>query len=550
MGFTLSNDIFGPGAADQQWFRRFPIQVALLFRPTDEEFAETVFRRFRALDRKTGLDVVFFTPLNPPGRWRREQHDQEVASTWAEPALSLDQPVLVHELARRFGVAWDVLPVLIASTDLWGRAFVVVGTDAGGFEGQLQALVELARSRRRGSPLENRMILDALERLARDGFARPRERSQIPQPEDGNGIAPFEVERPRGLQEFERDASEIGFAIQGPERLTRLDTQLVRTTEDLDTAAATLERCLERLGRASGDSALDAASAAAAERALADVRAASSSSKAAIPSLRSALDRLHATARAEAQVAESRQRNRRSAPVRWLRRLLGRSLMTELLFEAYLGEEAAESRTPLPLPEGLDEEVRIDITESVILRAGTERRERWAGRELDYSLAALGLCRALERQINLSLVQAARNSRGIPMPAFFGLWDPEAPHSRTLVETGRDGDGRTRTVELNTRREDRPTHHQFLTFGDTLHVMKALSDRPEERMAEVLRRALGRPLPPDLPPALDRIRVVRNRVAHPDSPPLRSDGFRDLMAAALEPSVLGPLVAVQRSLSA
>ena len=98
MGLSISPRGLRPGAPDQGWFRRFPIQAALLFRPDDLAFMTAVRERFDELDHSSGLEVVLFTPLNPPAAGRPRPRSRGRRATLTSWPLSFDEPVLLHQL--------------------------------------------------------------------------------------------------------------------------------------------------------------------------------------------------------------------------------------------------------------------------------------------------------------------------------------------------------------------------------------------------------------------------------------------------------------------
>ena len=59
MGFPLRNNIFQHKSSTRRYFARFPIQVAVLFSPSDQEFKKVFGQIFTKLDRLTGDGVAF-----------------------------------------------------------------------------------------------------------------------------------------------------------------------------------------------------------------------------------------------------------------------------------------------------------------------------------------------------------------------------------------------------------------------------------------------------------------------------------------------------------
>jgi hypothetical protein len=168
---------------------------------------------------------------------------------------------------------------------------------------------------------------------------------------------------------------------------------------------------------------------------------------------------------------------------------------------------------------------------------------------VDFSPAAQGLWKAFERELNLSVVQAARESRGARLPAYFAKYDPAMARERSRVHTGRDDTGVDREVDVN-RKESDPTlrgRHRFLTLGDAWYVRKALEGRADEEFDAVLRRS-GLPdgVTQDLDIAWRRMRVLRNLGSHTE--PLAFKEFAELRALFGDRAVMGQLARLKEAL--
>lgn len=545
MGFSLTQDIFGPGATEQRWFKDFPVQVALLFRPGDQEFSEAVRRSFVDLSESTGRHVVFFTPLNPPSHWRPLAPGGQAEETRTDPALSLDEPVLVYELARRFGVAWDALPVLIVSTNLWSQGFVVAATGADHFIGQFRALTRLAG---RGflPPKEAvhhlEQLLEVLRPTSRDGYAALQPPHVSPQIEEDDTLA----------TELQAAARESSLAPVILRQLEDVIEGVDQTGQHLRQARGQFDRCLDLLHSTSPVTPPEALAelrrlAEAARAVSTEIGRAEVAAGSLIAPLQVSLRRYRAAVTSQAESADKRRSwlDLHIAPLQWLNRLLGWSARTSLLFGGAIrvGRHFSVAEAPWG-NDGFDEEGRILLTSAACTFQALRQVEGSAGHAVDFSSALLGIHKAVERQINLSLVQAARKSRDIAMPTYFCRWAPDCPPARSVVETGTDELGQTHRVDLNERRPDRPDRHRFLGFGDALHVVRVLNDRPASRLAIEFRAALGRDLPEELVPQLHAVRRVRNQAAH-ESVLSREECLR-FASQALSPAVIGPL----RSLTA
>jgi hypothetical protein len=163
MGYPLRSNIFQSGTGEQDYFAGFPIQVAVLFSPTNRQFADSFREVFLKLDHLTGKHVVFFAILDPPADWieaaRGRDWPQNFRTAFDASGFSVDDRALVREIARLFGVAWDCLPSIVVGTNLWTGEFITSATTIDEIEHQLAVLTDLAR--RQGRP-EIREIADVL----------------------------------------------------------------------------------------------------------------------------------------------------------------------------------------------------------------------------------------------------------------------------------------------------------------------------------------------------------------------------------------------------
>jgi hypothetical protein len=134
MGVPLRSNIFKRGTDEHQYFRRFPVQVVVLFSPGDRAFADAFRDLFTRLEGLTGDDVAFFAVLDPPDEWLRVAGDRqwwrEYQARIGRVGFGYDDRVLVREIARLFGVRWHQLPALVVSTDLWTGEFLSCPTSA------------------------------------------------------------------------------------------------------------------------------------------------------------------------------------------------------------------------------------------------------------------------------------------------------------------------------------------------------------------------------------------------------------------------------------
>jgi hypothetical protein len=143
--------------------------VAILFSPTDHAFADYLSARYLDLHRKTGQQLVFVSLLDPTHDWLSDSRNRKWWDTYRTMFgyqwYSSDDQVLLRELLRLFNVAWDELPTIVASADLWEGEFVTCRTSSELFVEQLRTLTRLVEHR--GAP-RNDEILESLQSTVGD----------------------------------------------------------------------------------------------------------------------------------------------------------------------------------------------------------------------------------------------------------------------------------------------------------------------------------------------------------------------------------------------
>ncbi len=164
--------------------------------------------------------------------------------------------------------------------------------------------------------------------------------------------------------------------------------------------------------------------------------------------------------------------------------------------------------------------------------------------DIDFTPGAQGAWKAFELEVNLSLVQAARAARDVVMPNYFTLYDPALPRKQGTVETGYRGN-RVNTVDINQLDwTDRSSgRHRFISLGDALHLVNAMTDSPNEKLDFIVQKAIGDSLPYEVVNAWKKIVRIRNLGSHVHR--LRRKDYEDLLQSALAAGVLGPLLRIK-----
>ena len=483
MGFPLRANIFKPGKREQRDFARFPVQAVVLFSGRQAEFSQSFGDLFYQLDRLTAGSVAFFAVLDPPDEWRTLPHAQAWSRqhgmfATSDIGFSHDDDVLVDALARTFSVDWTELPVIIASPNLWLGEYVVAPTAASAIEHQLCALTELVH--RWGRPNIG-LLLDALTTDAGEPDYRANATLQ---------------DRLSSAYEFvdlcvNQDSS--GFRKAASRRIAQLHRALKRFRKD-----AGLRR---HPARSSNRFAANIMSDDESEEAVA---------------LAQSFD--------EALI----------------------EINSQLVVPATLARRFSDRLNDRG-PEGVSLVERLDQQSEIMIRGAVRIGEMLEGEQsaaenlvedTDFTPAAQGYWKSFEREVNLSIVQAARAARGVPMPGRFTLYDPELPKERAVVCTGPD-----HQVHLNQKEWQRKTEqHRFLTLGPVRFGYDAMHTNPDERLDGLLSKA-GVSFSNDFWQAWKRIERVRNIGSHTNVLPY-SD-YKSLVSLFECAGLFEPLIALK-----
>lgn len=162
---------------------------------------------------------------------------------------------------------------------------------------------------------------------------------------------------------------------------------------------------------------------------------------------------------------------------------------------------------------------------------------------IDFTPGAQGVWKAFEREINLSVIQAARAARTVKMPDLFSLYDSQLQKDRGQVITEK---GKKDINQLDWERKH-TGHHRFLTLGDAWFTVDAMRNSSTETFNQVIIRCLGQPLPEDLMKTWKQIQQIRNLGSHIN--PLSQDDYEEVLREALASQTLQPLMKIKDILS-
>jgi hypothetical protein len=158
---------------------------------------------------------------------------------------------------------------------------------------------------------------------------------------------------------------------------------------------------------------------------------------------------------------------------------------------------------------------------------------------LDYAPPLSSLWKAYELELNLSLIQVARQTRGISMPDFFALYEPLFGAIKVPVRF----DGQNARVNIN--RQDLESigrrGQKALMLAAALGVVDAMT--LDGTFNDLIFRYLGRSLPDDFKANADRILALRNQGSHR---PLDETSYNEFLSMDLNRNDLALLSKIKR----
>jgi hypothetical protein len=497
MGFPLRSNIFKSGTSEQRYFASFPIQVAVLFSPTNREFADAFKEIFLELDRLTGDDVLFFAVLDPPQDWQNVAQYRPVWRTYQQQlgqvGFSFDDRVLVLEMARLFGISWSSLPAIVVGNNLWAGEFISSPTDQWHIQRQLQILTNLAREW--GQPNIGHIDQALRESIGFETTYHPP-----------NDALRYRLNRVYGVL----DTAAHGFDLERYQRSIQLELREV-------------ESALNRVRRYGRDFIPQ-------------------QNEGILLQNNEAFDDIVEDARgklvAPATVAMRVSERLRAAP--------DYSMMEHLEEESFVMVETALRVGTLL--EHMKENTWEGTSTFRLPRPGKSRYYPDA-QNVDFTPGAQGAWKAFELEVNFSFIQAARASRAVKMPEFFARYDANLPKVKSKVQTGTRRGGRPITKDINQLDEkNKPSaRHRFLTLGEALFVTEAMRTSPIESFNDIVSQCLQGAVDSSIFDAWKRIYRMRNQASHIRA--LNYSDYSSVLSDALSPELLLPLMKIKKALS-
>lgn len=489
MGYPLRSNIFVHNSYEQREFTKFPIQVIILFSPDDEKFVEALTNHFLELNDITGDNLVFFAILDPPKEWLELSHLKNWFPSYTPRSkfTLIETKILLRSILNIFNVTWDMLPVLVVSPNLWGGEYLICKTSSKFLCVQLNELTKLVQEYKKPDLFDiGNLLYDEL------GFACEYRTKEFYNFQGLKRIYEIiETTYFNDTYKFENILSyelpKIKEDIEYANKITRFETQI------LDKNLYVSNKILENVNN-----------------------------KLAV--LSTVVSKIYDNLTSPKNI----------------------SLLSDL-----------DEETVIMIKSGF---LVTDFIEnlhrgtynfrSIRLRDEFSKSRGKISSDFDLSTAIVPFFKALEREINLSLIQAARYSRTIKMPEYFAKYDPtlndrnrKFKKALHIVETPRKG------VNINAKDEkhDFTNHHRFIPFGDAFYVHESLENNPSENYSLILEEALNDKLPEEFLKLWMDVPLYRNPTTHTEV--FRNfDKFIYYVQNILEPKNLRYLIKVKKHL--
>jgi hypothetical protein len=496
MGYPIHSNIFRDGSGKSQWIKTFPIQVAVIFSPRDEEFKGAFRELFSDLDKLTGSDLIFFALLDPPEEWIEiAKRREEWYSYWKKIPVGFDfnDPMLIYELTRQFGVQWDDLPVIVISTNLWTTEYIISKTSPYHIESQLKALTKLAKQKSEPGDLDMGYLIESLQ----DNFGYVVDYHPADYNQRINLTLFYDI--------LEIDPRE---RIPGPifNNMVDLYYSIIRTTNEIRTYLQNQDYPMSLFDLPGID------------RLLREI---------------SGQLTPYVAINEKLINEEPNKKNDEDASIflEYISSLNQHENIIDLLDDESYTMIIKAIRHALF-------ELHPEIFEPMLLRGKKPRKPLE-----EFSCAGIELWKTFEREMNKSIVQAFRSARTIEMPQYFARYRPHFKGNNIIDTPGK---------KLNINRKDwedpNGDRHRFLTIGEGYHSTLVMQRNPKEQFDNVIRGSIGNPYLPQ--PFLDdwhRINQIRNPPSHSEL--LSRDEFKELANRVLNPKNLDAILRIKKHLS-
>ncbi len=553
MVFPIKTNIFNAGSPSQKYFARFPIQVAILFKPSDVIFTEYLKAEFANLHESTGENLAFFAVLDPPDEWLQDRSNsrwwRNYQATAGTLSFTTNEGPLIREIARLFGIPWHSLPAIVASTNLWQLEYVISPTSSEHLDVQLNELARLPDQY--GIPNIGH-IFTTLEAICSDqvDYRLQNESNRQGLRAFYNILNTFDTERGLEANDYRYELGRQLDMVENSLNSLRRNNRS-QQFEDLDLTGigsedAVIEDATGRL----------IAPAFVAARVLQNLQ----NTVELPPLLNDESAVMIETSLAVGSFLESLAENALEGigPLGRRRPQGGYGQNRNIQRPQPIDRNPVAQNPAAQRPQSIDQNPATQRPQPINRNPAAQRPQPIVNQnpaaqrlqpmmDIDFTPGAQGVWKAFELEVNLSMIQAARAARDITMPTYFTLHDPTLPQKRGIVETGHRGN-RVITVDINqldwvNRASGR---HRFITLGDALHLVITMTNSPNERLDLMIQQAIGSSLSSRVIDAWTDISRIRNLGSH--THPLAQQDYEMVLQLALAPDVLGPLLEIKNAI--
>ena len=144
-------------------FSRYKAVAVLVHDPDDREFRRRMKYSFERLHETTGPDFAFITFIDPPVNWKRAHQDWMEVRERLAAGEGCDDPTFVRALRDR--LALPDSPCIVLTDDLLSDRYLVLDTTKDRFVGQLEAVGGFAEAQERRFPVDAPGVTSFLETL-------------------------------------------------------------------------------------------------------------------------------------------------------------------------------------------------------------------------------------------------------------------------------------------------------------------------------------------------------------------------------------------------
>jgi hypothetical protein len=450
-------------------FDRFRVVAIIVHAPDDDDFRRHLKYSFEHLHKVTDKGFAFLTFINPPSQWVEEHWAWMRTREWLSVGNGLDDDgEFVRALRRRLDLPDS--PCLVLTGNLLSDRYIILPTSKDKVVPQMEAISWFVKANRGDRPIDERDFLRFLRRL---GTAFEESTA------DGQSLA-------RNIADLTAVKALTGVGAAGGE----WERQKLRT-EAHDYVRAALRKLWKAWKSGSEDSGSEDLAYKAPDRFC-------------------------------EYLGFILETDRGGAPERL--RMVPRDGFEPLTFGCAMMVPRMVPRDGYPIPERMLEVVEPNTR---IYLANFSRLvplymqhaplgERNAidldglspsGMTLDFSPLGTYLGKAVEEEMNASLVQWARKIKGVHMPSYYRRYEED------LGDECRVYTSRTRFIKLNDKgkifKTDFKTEYydRAFTMGEVLSVLRVLRDEMDEMMARQME-----PFCSD--PYIDSFVENRNRACH------------------------------------